>query len=174
MKRLFGDYQIRYWQKEDAPAIAKHANNRKIWLNLRDRFPHPYNLSDAEAFLSKVSEQQPITFFAIANKQEAIGSIGLGLGEDVHRYTAELGYWLAEPFWNKGIMTEAARKFTDFAFEKFGLNRIFAEPYTNNPASVCVLEKSGFVLEGTLRGNVYKNGKFLDQFLYARIRQRIT
>ena len=174
MKILLRDYLIRYWEREDAPAIAKYANNRKIWLNLRDHFPHPYHISDAEAFLAKVFEQKPITFFAIASEQEAIGSIGLMFGEDVHRYTAELGYWLAEPFWDKGIMTEVVSKFTDFAFEIFELNRIFAEPYTNNTASVRVLEKSGFILEGTLRGSVFKNGKILDQYLYAKIRDEIT
>jgi ribosomal-protein-alanine N-acetyltransferase len=85
-----------------------------------------------------------------------------------------LGYWLAEPFWNKGIMTEAVSKFTDVAFERFELNRIFAQPYTNNTASVHVLEKSGFVLEGTLRGSVFKTGKILDQYLYSKIRGGIT
>ena len=96
------------------------------------------------------------------------------LGEDVHRYTAELGYWLAEPFWNKGIMTEVVSRFSDYAFEEFELNRIFAEPYTGNTASMRVLEKAGFVLEGTLRANVFKDGKVLDQFLYAKISDRIT
>jgi len=173
MKILLRNYLIRNWGKEDVPAIAKYANNSKIWLNLRDRFPHPYQRSHAEDFLVKVFELQPMTFFAIANEQEAIGSIGLTF-EDVHRYTAELGYWLAEPFWNKGIMTEAVSKFSDFAFERFELNRIFAEPYTNNTASVRVLEKSGFTREGTLRSNVFKNGKILDQYLYAKIRDGIT
>lgn len=174
MKLKIGKYMIRDWRIGDAPSVAKYANNKKIWLNLRDRFPLPYHLSDAEAFLANVFEQQPVTFFAIANEQEAIGSIGLMLGEDVHRYTAELGYWLAEPFWNRGIMTEVVSKFNDFAFERFELNRIFAEPYTNNTASVRVLEKSGFILEGTLRGNVFKNGKILDQYLYAKIGNEIT
>ena len=174
MKISLRDYLIRYWKKEDAPTITKYANNRKIWLNLRDCFPHPYHLSDAEDFLTRVFKQQPATFFAIANEKEAIGSIGLTFGENIHRYTAELGYWLAEPFWNKGIMTEAVSKFTDFAFERFELNRIFAEPYADNTASVRVLEKAGFVLEGTLRASVFKDGKVLDQFLYAKIRQGIT
>ena len=165
---------IRDWRTDDAASIAKYANNRKIWINLRDGFPYPYQLSYAENFLSKVAQQNPRTVFAIANDKEAIGSIGLMLGEDVHRYTAELGYWLAEPFWNKGIMTEVVSKFTDVAFERFKLNRIFAEPYTNNTASVRVLEKAGFVLEGTLRASVFKDGKVLDQFLYAKIRQGIT
>ena len=170
MKIVLKDCLIRSWEEADAPAIAKYANNRKIWLNLRDRFPHPYHLSDARAFLADVSRQQSATFFAIANEREAIGSIGLMPGEDVHRFAAELGYWLAEPFWHKGIMTAAVGEFTGFAFERFGLNRIFAEPYTDNKASVRVLEKAGFLLEGRLRGNVFKNGKLLDQYLYAKVR----
>ena len=96
---------IRDWRIGDVSSVAKYANNRKIWINLRDGFPHPYQLSDAENFLSKVVQQNPRTVFAIADDKEAIGSIGLMLGEDVHRFTAEIGYWLAEPFWNKGIMS---------------------------------------------------------------------
>ena len=152
---------IRDWRTDDAASIAKYANNRKIWINLRDGFPYPYQLSYAENFLSKVAQQNPRTVFAIANDKEAIGSIGLMLGGDVHRFTAEMGYWLAEPFWNKGIMSEV-------------VSRLFAEPYIGNTASVRVLEKAGFVLEGTLRASVFKDGKVLDQFLYAKIRQGIT
>ena len=174
MKLKIGKYLIRDWQIDDAPSVAKYANNRKIWINLRDGFPYPYHFSDAENFLSKVAQQKPKTIFAIANDDEAIGSIGLMPGEDVHRFTAEMGYWLAEPFWNKGIMSEAVIRFVDFAFEKIELNRIFAEPYINNTASVRVLEKAGFVLEGILRANVVKDGKVLDQFLYAKIRDGIT
>jgi len=174
MNLKVGKYVIRDLRIDDAPSIAKYANNRKIWINLRDGFPYPYQLSDAENFLSKVAQQNPKTVFAIANDKEAIGSIGLMPGEDVHRFTAEMGYWLAEPFWNKGIMSEVVSRFVEFAFEKFELNRIFAEPYIGNPASARVLEKAGFVLEGTLSASVFKNGKVLDQFLYARIRQGIT
>jgi len=94
-------------------------------------------------------------------------------GEDVHRFTAEMGYWLAEPFWNKGIMSEVVSRFTDFVFEKFELNRLFAEPYIHNTASARVLEKAGFVLEGKLQSSVFKDGKVLDQFLYAKIRNEI-
>ena len=174
MNLKVGKYVIRDWRIDDAPSIAKYANNRKIWINLRDGFPYPYQLPDAENFLSKVARQNPRTIFAIANDKEAIGSIGLKLGEDVHRFTAEMGYWLAEPFWNKGIMSEVVSRFADFAFEKFELNRIFAEPYLGNTASARVLEKAGFLLEGTLRASVFKDGKVLDQFLYAKIRKGIT
>ena len=174
MKIKFGTYMLRNWQKEDAPPIARHANNRKIWANLRDAFPHPYRLADAETFLSMVSEQEPITVFAISHNHEAIGGIGLRMGEDVHRFTAELGYWLAEPFWDKGIMTQAVEKFTEYAFDHFNLYRIYAEPFAFNQASARILEKAGFAREGLMRANVFKDGKILDQLLYARVKDRLT
>ena len=169
MRIDIGKYQVRHWGRQDAPAIAVYANNRKIWQNLRDAFPHPYGLQDAEDFLSLVFKQEPRTYFAIASDEEAIGSIGIGLGIDVHRYTAEMGFWLAEPFWNKGIMTQAVSRFTEYAFDKFKLHRIYAEPYVTNPASARVLEKADYKLEGTLLANVFKDGRVLDQHLYARI-----
>jgi len=173
MRIDIGAYMIRNWQDQDARAIAKYANNRKIWQNLRDGFPHPYGLQDAEDFLRQVFQQDPRTYFAIASKEEAIGGIGLGIGNDVHRFTAEMGFWLAEPFWNKGIMTESVVQFTEYAFEKFRLYRIYAEPYASNPASAKVLEKAGYQLEGILRANVFKDGRVLDQSLYARIFEKI-
>jgi len=168
MELKTGKYMIRDWRTRDSSSIVKYANNKNIWANLRDGFPHPYQFSDAENFLSNVARQNPRTIFAIANNKEAIGSIGLRLGEDVHRFTAEMGYWLAEPLWNKGIMSKIVIRFAEFAFEKFALNRIFAEPYTENTASVRVLEKAGFVLEGTLKASAFKNGKVLDQVLYSK------
>ena len=166
---LSGKYMIRDWQKDDAESVAGYANNRKIWINLRDIFPHPYTIANAEAFLSIVMEDDPKTVFAIANEVEAIGSIGLMLGKDVHRFTAELGYWLAEPFWGKGVMTEAVKSITEYAFSSFGLKRVYAEPYATNPASVRVLEKAGFKYEGLLRASAFKDGRLVDQLLYARV-----
>jgi [ribosomal protein S5]-alanine N-acetyltransferase len=160
---------IRPWSGSDAAALVKYANNRKIWLNLRDVFPHPYTRADARGFLRMVGRQTPTTFFAIATQEEAIGGIGVSLNQDVHRFTAELGYWLAEPYWGKGIMTEAVRKFTDSAFDLFLLMRIYAEPYAHNAASCKVLEKAGFVLEGRLQRSAFKDGHVLDQLLYARL-----
>ncbi|HHP7233593.1 MAG TPA: GNAT family N-acetyltransferase [Desulfobacterales bacterium] len=174
MEICFNDYLLRDWQENDVPSITKYANNRKIWINLRDAFPHPYNLSDANIFLAKVMQREPRTVFAIATEVEAIGSIGLMLGTDVHRFTAELGYWLAEPFWNKGIMTEAVKILTDYAFEKFELYRIYAEPYATNMGSIRVLEKAGFVREGLLCASVFKDGKVLNQELCAKITKEIT
>ena len=102
-------------------------------------FPHPYRLEDAEAFLGFVAQQKPETTFAIANASEAIGCIGLTVGSDVHRKTAELGYWLAEPFWGRGIMSEAVAAFVRHAFDDLDLIRIYAEPFASNPASARVL-----------------------------------
>jgi RimJ/RimL family protein N-acetyltransferase len=169
MYREIGGYIIRDWQMEDAPSIAKYANNRKIWMNLRDAFPHPYSLQNAKSFISRAIESDPTTVFAIATQSKAIGSIGLILGKDVHRFTAEIGYWLAESFWGKGIMTQAVKSLTAYAIRELKLQRIFAEPYTTNLASARVLEKAGFICEGILRSNVFKDGKVLDQFLYSYI-----
>ncbi len=161
---------IRSWDEQDAPALARYANNHRIWQNMRDGFPHPYTAENARAFLLAVARQNPETFFAIASATEAMGGIGLTLNQDVHRLTAELGYWLGEPFWGKGIMSEAVRCFVDFAFDHFGLVRIYAEPYAGNANSCRVLEKAGFVLEGRLRGSVIKEGQIGDQLLYARVK----
>ena len=164
-----GKYCIRDWREGDAASIAPHANNRKIWLNLRDAFPHPYTVRDAEKFISQVTNKDPVTVFAIATTEEPIGSIGLMPGVDVHRYTAELGYWLAEPYWGRGIATLAVKALTVFALKELRFKRIFAEPYATNPASARVLEKAGFTREGLLRANVFKDGEVLDQFLYSYV-----
>ena len=161
---------IRSWSLADAAAVQRHANNRSIWINLRDIFPHPYTLENAKAFLNCVVREKPETTFAIATSSEAIGCIGLRLGVDVHRKTAELGYWLAEPYWGRGIMSEAVSGFTRKAFETFDLQRIYAEPFEWNRASMRVLEKAGFILEGRLRANAFKDGKVVDSFVYARTR----
>jgi RimJ/RimL family protein N-acetyltransferase len=167
MYREVGDYIIRDWRMEDAPSIARYANNKKIWIYLRDAFPHPYRLRDAETFIAGVMESTPKTVFAIATQAEAVGSIGLTLGKDVHRFTAEMGYWLAEPYWGLGIMTRAVQRLTAYAISDLKLHRIFAEPYTTNPGSARVLEKAGYQCEGILRSNVFKAGRVLDQYLYS-------
>lgn len=173
MRIEFGKYNIREWSLDDVHSLVKYANNRKIWLNLRDGFPHPYKTSDAYTFITRVNRQSTKTVFAIATEKEAIGSIGLLLGVDVHRFSAELGYWMAEPFWNKGIISEAIFLFSEYAINKYKLNRIFAEPYANNPASAKALEKAGFTLEGTMKAHAFKDGKVMDMFLYAKVPDNI-
>ncbi len=174
MRIEFGEYVIRDWVSEDARSIVRYANNRKVAMWLRDRFPSPYTAADANAFLSVVLRQDPRTVFAIATEHEAIGGIGLEFGSDIHRFTAELGYWLGEPFWGRGIMTDAVRLFTAWAFEHLEVYRIFAGVLDGNAASARVLEKAGFAREGRLRAGVFKNGRVLDQLLYARIKEGIV
>jgi RimJ/RimL family protein N-acetyltransferase len=168
-----GKYVIRDWQREDAVSIVSYAGNKKIWINLRDAFPHPYTMADAEAFLFRAMRMQPRTYFAIASDSECIGSIGLMAGIDVHRFTAELGYWLAESFWGNGIMTAAVRALSEYAFVELGFHRIFAEPYVTNAASARVLEKAGFTLEGIMKATVFKDGRILDQYLYAKVNEGV-
>jgi RimJ/RimL family protein N-acetyltransferase len=161
---------IRPWRLDDAESLAKHANNRKIWLGLRDLFPHPYTIQDAHEFLQRAISERPTTNFCIEVNSSASGGIGIRLGQDVHRHAAELGYWLGEKFWGRGIITEAVMAFTDFCFDNFQLRRIYAEPFANNPASARVLEKAGFLFEARLKSNVIKDGKLLDSLLYAKTR----
>jgi len=161
---------IRPWRLDDAESLVKHANNRKVWLGLRDKFPHPYTSEDARKFLEATVKSGPIKDFCIEVNGASVGGIGIHLGIDVHRHTAELGYWLGEEFWVRGIMTEAVGAFSDFCFDTFSLRRVYAEPFANNRASARVLEKAGFVFEGCLKNNVMKDGKLLDSLLYARTR----
>ena len=170
MKLVLPRCTLRDWRDADAESLARHANDRDVWLNLRDAFPHPYRLEDAHRFLAMVAQQDPTTFFAIEVDGEAAGGIGLMLHTDVERLGAELGYWLARPHWGRGIMTEAVRAFALDRMRHHGLVRIFAVPYARNAASCRVLEKAGFELEGTLRKSVIKGGIVQDQKLYALVR----
>ena len=139
MNLAFREFRIRDWVAEDAPSIVIHADNPKVAMNLRDGFPSPYGPADAEAFLAMVEEQNPRTYFAIARADEVVGSIGYSMGKDVYRFTAELGYWLAEPYWNRGIATEAITLLVDWVFRHEKINRIHAGVYGNNHASMRVL-----------------------------------
>jgi RimJ/RimL family protein N-acetyltransferase len=159
---------IRPWRLDDAESLARHANNREVWLGLRDLFPHPYSIDDAHEFLQRTMDAERATNFCIEVEGVAGGGIGIHLGHDVHRQTAELGYWLGKNLWGRGIMTEAVAAFTDFCFAEFPLRRIYAEPFANNPASARVLKNAGFIFEARLKNNVFKDGKLLDSLLYAK------
>jgi RimJ/RimL family protein N-acetyltransferase len=161
---------VRPWRLDDAESVARQANNRKIWLGVRDLFPHPYTIQDAHEFLQRALSEQPEMKFCVEIEGAAVGGIGVHPGQDVHRHTATVGYWLGETFWGRGIMTEAVTAVTDFCFENFPLRRISAEVFANNPGSARVLEKAGFSLEGCLKNNVLKDGKLLDSLLYAQTR----
>jgi ribosomal-protein-alanine N-acetyltransferase len=170
MRLLLGVCDVRSWRPRDAPALVEHANNRKVWLNLRDRFPHPYTARDARAFLKSVLNARPETNFAIDVDGAAVGGIAFHVQSDVERVGAELGYWLGEKHWGRGIATAAVRAVTEHALVAHGLLRVFALPFAENRASARVLEKAGFTLEGVLRSSAIKDGRVLDQLLYARIR----
>ncbi len=160
---------VRSWRAGDVDSLSTHANNRKIWLNLRDRFPHPYTKHDARAFIRAMHDQTPETSFAIAVNDEAIGGIGLVLNTDVERVSAEIGYWLGEPFWGRGITTEALSAVTRHAIDTHKLTRLYALPFEWNTASCRVLEKAGYVLEARLRRSAIKDGRIVDQLQYAFI-----
>jgi len=164
-----GEAVLRPWKIEDAPALAAAANNRNVWIYLRDRMPHPYTLADAEAYLQRRTDSELV--LCIEVEGHAAGSIGLHPGTDVSRLTAELGYWLAERFWGRGIITAAVQTIVQYGFEQLPINRIEAYVFANNPASARVLEKAGFVCEGRLRQSVIKDGHILDSFLYALLRE---
>jgi ribosomal-protein-alanine N-acetyltransferase len=159
--------EIRSWRSSDLEPLVTHANNRDIWLNLRDRFPHPYTARDGHTFLKHMRDQRPETAFAIAVNGEAAGSIAFQLGGDVERVSAEIGYWLGQPFWGRGIATEALVALTEYAIATHGLTRVFAVPFASNTRSCRVLEKAGYVLEGRLRRSAIKDGVITDQLQYG-------
>jgi RimJ/RimL family protein N-acetyltransferase len=138
---------------------------------LRDRFPYPYTLAEAEDWLRSVVGVMPETSFAIAVDGAAVGGIGITLGEDIHRRTAELGYWLGEEFWGRGIATAAVRAITEYAFAKFDLVRVWAGVFEWNPGSMRVLEKAGYVREARLRGSAFKDGQVVDEVIFATVRE---
>jgi ribosomal-protein-alanine N-acetyltransferase len=167
MELILDQCTVRSWRREDAASLACHANSYNIWRNLRDQFPHPYTDADARAWLRYATRQEPETNFAIDVGGAAVGGIGFTIQADVHRLSAELGYWLGETLWGRGIATEAVQGITAYAADRFGLCRLFAGVFETNAASVRVLQKAGYVLEGRLRRSVLKEGRKLDQFLYA-------
>jgi RimJ/RimL family protein N-acetyltransferase len=158
---------VRSWRAGDLPALVSHANNREVARQLRDRFPHPYEPAHALGFLQWVGQQSVETVWAIAVDDGAVGGIGLQVGEDIERVSAEIGYWIGQDHWRRGLATAALRVVTEYGFAQFGLTRIFAVPFAANAASIRVLEKAGYTLEGDLRRSAIKDGVICDQRLYA-------
>lgn len=160
---------VREWQRTDVLSLVEHANNLNVAKNLRDRFPHPYTAKDAKEFVKHAVSNPDPTNLAIDVDGHAVGAIGYVPGRDVERYSAEMGYWLGEAFWGRGIATEAVQLVTDHAFVAQGFLRLFALPFADNVGSVRVLEKAGYTREGLLRSSSVKFGEPRDQFMYARI-----
>jgi [ribosomal protein S5]-alanine N-acetyltransferase len=165
-----GDLRVRNWRRDDLDCLLRYANNSKIAGNLRDQFPHPYTRRDAIDYLNYVRGSQTALSFAVEFAGDAIGGIGFKPGIDISRLSMEMGYWLGEPFWGRGLMTRAVTAASDWAFDHYKVVRLFATTFAHNTASMRVLEKSGFQREGILRRSAIKNGEILDQVLYAKVR----
>lgn len=163
-------FTLRPFRESDAQSIVKYANNPKIAANLTDGFPNPYGLNDAKKFLTMAIQTESYTIFAIDINGEACGSIGIFVQSDIHRKSAECGYWLAEPYWGKGIIPEAIKQIVDYGFRTFDIVRIYARPFSFNKESQRVLEKAGFTLEATLKKACFKNGEFCDELIYSIVR----
>ena len=163
---------IRKWKLSDAKDLAVALSNRKIQDNIRDGLPYPYTEQDGADYISSMlSANENDTFaFAITVDNKVVGSIGVFRQENIHRQTAELGYYVAEEYWGRGIMTEAVKQICEYVFYKSDILRIYAEPFAYNAASCRVLEKAGFQYEGTLRSNAVKNGKVIDMKMYSLLK----
>jgi [ribosomal protein S5]-alanine N-acetyltransferase len=164
-----GSCILRGWRDDDRESLVRYANNRKVWRNLKDRFPHPYTDADAQAWLALSRTSPERTGWAIEVEGHAAGGIGLEPMQDVHARTAHIGYWLGEPFWGRGIATDAVRAASSDAFSRQAYLRLEAPVFAWNPASMRVLEKCGYAREGVMRKSVFKDGELIDSVLYAKV-----
>jgi [ribosomal protein S5]-alanine N-acetyltransferase len=164
------DFILRPWNSGDIESLVKYAGNKKISDNLTDAFPHPFTKKDAEDFIVRFTKDDPQKAFAIEINGEACGSIGVFPQTDIHRKNAETGYWLAEPYWGRGIMSSVVREIIKYGFATFDITRIFARPFGTNVASHRVLEKAGMKLESRFEKTVFKNGQYHDELFYAALK----
>lgn len=165
------NFRLRPWVKEDAESLVVHANNKKIAVNLRDGFPNPYTEKEAHRWIAMVMNNDRDLILAIEINGEACGGIGLHGLADVYRFNAEIGYWLSEIHWNKGVTTEAVGLLVKYAFENHTWTRIFAGVFSSNTSSMRVLEKCGFRCEAVFRRSVRKDGNFLDEHVYSILKE---
>ncbi|MCB9298545.1 MAG: GNAT family N-acetyltransferase [Lewinellaceae bacterium] len=161
------DFLLRPMAPADADSLARFGNNPNIARNMTDQFPHPYTPEKARAFIGYATQNDPPNILAIEVEGQAAGGIGIHPQADVHRKNAELGYWLAEPYWGQGIITRAITRMVSYGFEHWDIHRIFARPFGTNIASQRALEKAGFVLEARFEKTIFKNGEYLDELVYA-------
>jgi len=161
---------LRDWTFDDAVSLCRHADNPRIARCMRDAFPHPYMPGDAERFIVMATQNRSALLLAIEVDGEAVGGIGVHLLADVYRGTAEIGYWLSEKYWGRGIATDAVRAMVPLAFDRFPIVRLQAGVFESNPASMRVLEKCGFCREAVHRSAVTKGGVVMDEHLYALVR----
>lgn len=172
MEIFFENVILRPWSVHDANELAIIADNKKVADNLRDGFSYPYSLKDAVDWLNIIiPENNPPRFFAIISDKQLVGSIGIVTKSDIYRKNFEIGYFLAESHWGKGIATRAIKAATSYAFKDFDIVRIYAEPFADNPGSRRALEKAGYTLEATLKRNVIKNEIVKDSCIYSVLRE---
>ncbi len=162
-----GHITLRNWQEKDIKSLARNANNKKIWDNLRDQFPYPYTELAAKQWIVIANQDRPLSNFAIEYKGIAVGGIGIIKQTDIFRKSAEIGYWLGEKYWNKGIASKAVKAMIKYSFENFDIIRLYAHVFENNIASIRVLEKCGFHEEARLNNAVIKNNIIQDCLIYA-------
>ena len=161
------EFNIRPWAPTDLASLVRHANNWNVAKNMTDKFPFPYSEHDGRNFIAFATQGEPRHIFAIEVDGQAVGGIGIHPQDDIHRRSAELGYWLAEPFWGQGIISAAIKQAVDFAFQTYDIDRVFARPFGTNAGSQRVLEKNGFMLESRFEKTLVKNGELLDELIYA-------
>lgn len=161
------NFTLREWRAEDLDNLVKHANNYKVARYLTDAFPYPYTSKDGQQYLEFISTDNPAKVFAIDVDGEAIGCIGIFPQSDIHRKNAEMGYWLSEQYWGRGIMVKAIKEIVKYGFNTFDIIRIFARPFNVNIQSQRVLQKAGFVKEAVFQKTVFKNGEYVDEIYFS-------
>jgi RimJ/RimL family protein N-acetyltransferase len=164
------NYILRDWEISDLDSLVRHANNYNIAKWLTNQFPHPYTEKDGRAFLEVVTKDNTSKVFAIEIDGEAVGSIGIFPQSDIHAKNAEIGYWLSEKYWGNGIMTKAIQGIVNYGFSTFDVVRIYARPFSTNKGSQKALEKAGFTLEARLKNALYKNGEYMDELIYSKLK----
>ena len=170
MEMKGGKFIIRDWRKGDEESVVKHANNINVSRHLRDHFAYPYTMENARVWIERATTIKPFYNYAIEVDSNAVGGIGIMMGEREQRKTFEIGYWLGEEYWGRGIMTEAVKLMTDHVFANFDICRIHACISEKNPASMKVLEKAGYQFEGIMRKHFTKNDVTYDLHIYAMVR----
>jgi len=167
MEFVNADLILRPFSEEDVEDLVRLCNNINIWRNVRDALPHPYKIRDAKNFVKVATSKDPMEIFAITKNNELAGCIGIHPQEDVYRYSAEIGYWIGEPYWGMGIATTALQLIINYGFESLGLVKLYAGCFSFNLASQKVLLKTGFKKEAVLKKAVFKNEAFYDEIRYA-------
>ncbi|MCW3085574.1 MAG: family N-acetyltransferase [Bacteroidetes bacterium] len=161
------EFTLRAWNMDDLENLIKFGGNPQVAKTMMDRFPHPYTVEKAKEFITAAANGNPLTIFAIDINGQAIGSIGIHPQTDIQCKNAEMGYWIGEPYWGKGIVSKAVTQMIGYSFKTLDITRIFGRAFGNNPGSQRVLEKAGFVLEARFDKTFFKNGEYVDELVYA-------